>query len=168
MGRHLKHHLFIGLMAGIPAIIVNMLLLAAADRIGIATAHGGLLRLLGHIGATVTGPAWWQHHVLPVTHTHPFQQMFHFVVGLFMAMGYGLVPGRLARRPAIDGLLWALVVWLLNAAIVLPAIGEGFAGSRHLTATGMIGFAIAHTSFFVLLALLYGQWTGRHRHQAPA
>jgi hypothetical protein len=59
-------------------------------------------------------------------------------------------------------LVYAGVPWLLNAVIVLPLIGEGFAGARHLDAAGMVGFAAAHTVFFVLLAVLYGQmWRER-------
>jgi len=144
-----------GLAAGLPAIIVNMLLLALADRLGIATAHGGLLRLASRIGASLAGPAWWQGHVQPVTATHAFRQAFHLAVGLLMAMGYSLVPGRLAGRAVPDGLAWAVIVWLLNAAVVLPLIGEGFAGSAHLAPLGMACFALAHTAFFVLLAVFY-------------
>ncbi len=46
-------------------------------------------------------------------------------------------------------------MWLLNAFVVLPLIGEGIAGSRHLGLPGIVGFAVIHTVFFVLLALLY-------------
>jgi hypothetical protein len=31
-----------------------------------------------------------------------------------------------------------MAVWLANALIVLPTIGEGFAGSCHLTVAGMV------------------------------
>jgi hypothetical protein len=34
---------------------------------------------------------------------------------------------------------------------------EGIAGAHHLGASGMIGFAVAHTVFFVLLAVLYAR-----------
>jgi hypothetical protein len=39
--------------------------------------------------------------------------------------------------------------------MVLRRIGEGIAGSRHLGLPGTVGFAVIHTVFFVLLALLY-------------
>jgi hypothetical protein len=48
-------------------------------------------------------------------------------------------------------------VWLANALIVLPAIGEGLAGSRRLTLAGMAWFAAAHTLFFVAQAILYAR-----------
>ena len=55
------------------------------------------------------------------------------------------------------GLVFAIMVWLANAFIVLPLIGEGIAGSRHLNIAGMSFFAVAHTLFFVLLSLIYEQ-----------
>jgi hypothetical protein len=55
--------------------------------------------------------------------------------------------------------VFALLVWLANAFIVLPLIGEDIAGSRYLSAAGMIYFAAAHTVFFVLLALFYAHFT---------
>jgi hypothetical protein len=48
----------------------------------------------------------------------------------------------------LRGILFATAVWLINALIVLPAIGEGIAGSRDLTLAGMVWFAGAHALFF--------------------
>jgi hypothetical protein len=56
------------------------------------------------------------------------------------------------------GLVYSLLVWLTNAFIVLPRIGEGSAGSRYLSAAGMTYFAAAHTAFLGLLALLYARF----------
>jgi hypothetical protein len=73
-----------------------------------------------------------------------------------MALFYAyVVEPALIGRPWVKGVICAVAVWMLNAIIVLPLIGEGLAGSRHLGAAGMIGFAAAHTIFFVLLAVLY-------------
>ena len=55
-----------------------------------------------------------------------------------------------------EGLPCAAVLWLLNAVVVLPLGGEGFAGACHLALRGSVGFATARTLFFVLLAVLYG------------
>jgi hypothetical protein len=68
-----------------------------------------------------------------------------------------VVPGK----PLVKGLIYAAIVWLLNACVVLPAIGEGIAGSRYLGLAGMTGFAAIHTVFFVLLALLYARFRAR-------
>jgi hypothetical protein len=50
------------------------------------------------------------------------------------------------------GLAYATGLWLINAAIVLPAAGEGFAGISNLSVAGILWFAVAHTLFFFMLA----------------
>ncbi len=135
------------LLAGFIAIAVNSLLLLAADLVPLTTAHGGLLRLL----QMMTG--------LHLPATSAFKWGFHGAVGLGMALVYAYVMEPAFPASAIiKGLLYALVVWCLNSAFVLPLIGEGFAGSQHLTFAGMAWFAGAHTTFFVCLALLYAQF----------
>ena len=133
-------------VAGSVAIGLNTLALKAADLISLPTARGGLLRLISLWFDPA--PAWQGLSGLP-----GFQIGFHLFVGLMMAICYGvflepLLPGGATRK----GLIYAATVWLLNAAVVLPATGEGFAGSAHLTLAGMLWFAVAHTGFFLLLA----------------
>jgi len=77
-----------------------------------------------------------------------------------MAVFYAYVVEPLLPGTAlVKGLLYALLIWLANAFIVLPWIGEGIAGSANISLGGMIYFAVAHTVFFVLLALLYARFT---------
>jgi hypothetical protein len=65
-------------LAGAVAILLNMAVLAAADLVPLATAHGGLLRLLVILtGGAITAPA-----------SAAFQDAFHIVVGLAMALFY--------------------------------------------------------------------------------
>ena len=148
------------LLAGAVAIGVNTMLLAGADAVGLATAHGGLLRLLedvaNEIAVRLGLASWWGTAILPVVSSAHFEFFFHVFVGLLLAVFYAYVAEpALIGRPWVKGLICAVAVWMLNAIIVLPLIGEGLAGSRHLGAAGMIGFAAAHTGFFVLLAVLY-------------
>ncbi|MEP7242327.1 MAG: hypothetical protein ABI885_01430 [Gammaproteobacteria bacterium] len=92
----------------------------------------------------------------PPPNSSAFQTGFHLQVGLAMALFYAFILERVLPGDAlIKGLIYAAAVWLLNAAVVLPATGEGFAGSAHLNVQGMLWFAAAHTLFFVPLALLY-------------
>ena len=141
------------LLAGAVAIALNIGALAAADLVPLATAHGGLLR------------CWW---CCRATHfqfrrASAFQAGFHIVVGLAMALFYALVLEPVLRGPSwLRGLIYAIAVWLANAAAVLPATSEGFAGSRHLTLAGMVWFGAAHTLFFVVLAVLYARLRGGH------
>jgi hypothetical protein len=146
-----RSRLIAALVAGSIAIILNTLALKAADLVPLATARGGLLRLIKP----------WLSLVAPVPNSAEFQTGFHLFVGILMALfyAYALEPW-LPRGAWLKGFLYALAVWLLNAIVVLPATGEGFAGSAHLTLPGMIWFAVAHTLFFVLLAIGY-EWLMR-------
>ncbi len=102
----------------------------------------------------------WAALHLPAADTNAFKTGFHILVGLLMAVFYAFVlEPVLSGSARVKGLVYALLVWLANAFIVLPWIGEGIAGSRYLSAAGMIYFATAHTVFFVLLALLYARFT---------
>ena len=140
------------LLAGAVAITLNTAALASADLVPLATAHGGLLRfLVQQTGiAAPAGPA--------------FEAGFHVAVGLVMALVYGFaLEPWLPGPPWWRGVIYAAAGWLANAVIVLPAIGEGFAGNRDLSLLGMIWFAAAHTLFFVVLAVLYARFD-RLRH----
>lgn len=149
------------LVAGAVAILLNTALLKLADAIALPTAHGGLLRLItpwmaGPMKMSGVAPAWRQAGGPPVN-TPLFQVGFHLAVGMAMAVFYAFAVEPLLRGHAVvKGLIYAATVWLLNAAVVLPVTGEGFAGSSHLSLAGMTWFAAAHTVFFVVLAVLYG------------
>ena len=97
------------------------------------------------------------HH--PAADTDAFKTGFHIVVGLLTAVFhvFGLEP-ILSGPALVKGLVYSLLVWLTNAFIVLPRIGEGSAGSRYLSAAGMTYFAAAHAAFLGLLALLYARF----------
>jgi len=149
------------LLSGAVASGANMALLGTASAAGITTAHGGLLRLfektvrhlapLLHLAAQTN-----QWSMLPVSSVW-FQNGFHVITGLFMAIFYAYVlDQRLDGRPLVKGLLYGIAVWLFNAFVVLPLTGEGIAGSAHLNAIGMISFATAHMAFFEVLSVLYG------------
>jgi hypothetical protein len=136
------------LAAGTIAIVLNTLILDAARLVPLATGNGGLLRFL----VMLTGGAF------PAPAGAVFQTAFHIGIGLAMALLYAFVLEPWMRVPSwLRGVLFATAVWLINALIVLPAIGEGIAGSRDLTLAGMIWFAGAHTLFFLVLAILFAQ-----------
>jgi hypothetical protein len=144
------------LLAGLPAIALNTGALAAADLVPLGTAHGGLLHLLVMLtgGAVPSGAA--------------FRIGFHVVVGLAMAVFYAFALEPVLPGPAwLRGLLFALAVWVANAVVVLPMAGEGLAGARNVSLAGIVWFAVAHTLFFVLLAVLYA-WLRQHWLRPPA
>jgi hypothetical protein len=150
------------LLAGTLAIAVNTALLAAANAIPLVTARGGLLKLLkvafGDTLARLGADALWTQSGLPAPGSNTFQLGFHVVVGLAMALLYGLaLEAWLTGPPWRKGLVYAAAVWLANAFIVLPLLGEGVASSRSLNLAGMAYFAAAHTVFFVGLAVLFAR-----------
>ena len=148
------------LLAGALAIVLNTFALKAADLVPLATARGGLLRLitpwlsqpLEHLGVS----RLWAMVGGPAPSTPAFEIGFHIFVGLLMAMFYALLLEPLPpKRAWTKGLFYAASVWILNAAVILPATGEGFAGRSHLTTAGMLWFGAAHTLYFIVLASSY-------------
>ena len=151
--------------AGAIAIAINTGILQMADWIPLQTARGGLLKLITQLlGGQLNGSAlagFWLGAGLPPPDSAAFKLGFHVLVGLLMAEFYAFVvepwiTGNAWRK----GLIYALIVWLANAFILLPLTGEGIAGSRHLSLAGMAYFAVAHTVFFVLLSLIYARLKG--------
>jgi hypothetical protein len=145
------------LLVGAIAIALNTLALKAGDFIQLPTARGGLLRLLS-IG--FSGPPQelgvsflWSILGAPAPNSPTFQIGFHIFVGLMMSLFYAFVLEPLVPwNPTMKGLVYALGVWFVNALIILPATGEGFAGAANLSVAGILWFAAAHTLFFSLLA----------------
>lgn len=154
------------LAASVISIVVNTALLSAADVGGLVTARGGLLALIARyaaapLSASGLAVAWSGAH-LPPTNGYLFKTAFHIVVGLAMGVMYEFTFGHVRWRPITKGLLCALMVWAANAFVVLPLLGEGIAGARTLTAAGILYFAAAHTTFFVLLAKLDAYFLERY------
>ena len=146
----MRSRLLPALVAGSVAIIINTLALKAADLVPLATAKGGLLRLLASWFASLLG--WlgivsaWSQVGLPDIASPIFQTGFHLAVGMLMALFYAyLVEPLLPMRDVFKGASYALAVWLLNAFAVLPATGEGIAGIVHLTPAGIAWYAVAHS-----------------------
>jgi hypothetical protein len=154
-----QYRLLIALLCGALATAVNMAILATLGAARIRTTHGGLLRLLA-LGVIRVA------HSPGINPTYPadaqllfaagwFQEGFHIVTGLLMAVVYVFfLEPRRGASPLLRGVLYGTAIWLLNALIVLPAIGEGIAGQYHLSAAGIGGFAVAHMSYFLTLSFL--------------
>ncbi len=149
--------------AGLIAIVVNTALLHLAEVIPLKTEAGGLLKLLklgfGDVIARSSISEIWLQLQLPAPDSAIFKTGFHVAVGLAMALVYAaFIEPRLAGSPWRKGLLYACGLWLINAFVLLPWIGEGIAGSRQLSFAGMAYYAVAHTVFFVLMAWLYARF----------
>jgi hypothetical protein len=138
------------LCAGAIAIGVNVIALWGADLVHIQTAHGGLLKLL----LQLTG--------VRAPDSAAFSIVFHVMVGLAMAVVYGLLLEPLWRwSPWSLGLAYAIAVWIANAFVVLPLIDEGIAGSATLSTAGILWFAAAHTFFSLPYPFSIRGWDSR-------
>jgi hypothetical protein len=153
-----QNRLLIALLCGALATAVNMAILATLGPARIRTTHGGLLRLLA-LGVVRVG------HSPGINPAYPADAQPLFAAGVSggIPYRYGPVDGRrlcifsgtpAPSSPLLRGVLYGTAIWLLNALIVLPAIGEGIAGQYHLSAAGMGGFAGAHMSYFLTLSFL--------------
>lgn len=92
---------------------------------------------------------------LPPPTAVSFKVGFHIVIGLLMAVFYAIVE-RYSRLGCIrKGFIYAAAIYAINASVLFPMLGDGFAGYRIITTPGLIYFAFAHTIFFVLNAWLY-------------
>jgi hypothetical protein len=145
------------LLAGSIAIILNTLALKAADMISLPTAHGGLLRLIAYGFSGVLQQSGissvWIQMGAPAPNSPTFQIGFHIFVGLMMSIFYAFVLEPLMSWGAtVKGLTYAIGLWLINAIIILPLTGEGFAGMANLSVAGILWFAAAHTLFYMMLA----------------
>jgi hypothetical protein len=141
------------LLASLVAITVNTAMLTVADQFHLVTARGSLLTLLLQIIGSAP----------PFANSYAFKQAFHVAVSVPMIGVYALTFARLPYSAFAKGLIYALIVWLLNACLILPLIGQGFAGHHVLHLGGILYFAVAHTTFFVLAAILYQRWSRKSR-----
>jgi hypothetical protein len=144
------------LLASSVALAANMALLSIASAVRINTGQGGLFRLFAMIIHRLAAPLRlmdsWNIFALPFSLT-----VFHIVTGWMMAIVYALaLEPKLPGRPFFKGVAYGTAIWFLNAFVVLPLANEGIAGSRHSNTVGLIVFAIAHMTFFVVLSMLYG------------
>jgi len=147
-----------GLIGGVAGLVVNYILLGLADYLNIVTARGGFQRLTkiwlaGPLASTGVA-AKWSRLGLPDPSSALFVNGFKIGAGLVFAIIYVAIKPYLPGRAIAKGMTYAALVWLINAAFVLPLLGEGFAGANNLTWLGILAFAIAHTSFFLVLALV--------------
>lgn len=144
--------------AGSVGITVNTLVLQAAPLFHVNPGKGGLLQLLLH------GIDKWLHPLTPALNMLGLRSppslagflWFHYITGLGMILLYFYFAS-----PRLSGPQWwratqfSLLPWLMNAGVVLPMLGQGFAGMNRLSFAGALYFFIANWIFVVVSALCY-------------
>ena len=158
MNNEIKGRVRASLLAGTVAIAVNTVGLAASSRFGIATAHGGLLKFCETLLFHLMHLAGLEHTAFEWPSGAFGKTVFHVAVGYLMAFVYGVWLAHILKgSPLKKGLSYGAALWALNALVVLPLVGEGIAGTNEIGTIGVASFALIHTSFFVILALVYEQ-----------
>lgn len=146
------------LAAGLVGITVNTAILKLAPLLHIHPGSGGLLQLL-LLYAQRSGPG-----SLIALHSLGLRKppslagflWFHYVTGMTAILVYFYLFAKHVRGARWwRATVFALLFWLINAGLVLPQLGEGFAGIRAVSPSGVLYFCFANWVFVVVSALSY-------------
>ncbi|ANI89276.1 hypothetical protein A9P82_08225 [Arachidicoccus ginsenosidimutans] len=131
---------------GFFAIAINTIILQIAMPVfHIQAESGGLLKLVLQLPFLKS---------LSFLHSKIFSVLFHFMVGFSMVWLYHILfAKRACTKPFIKGILFSFIPWLLNSAIVLPLLHQGFAGHQIISVAGMMYFFIANLLFGLMLGI---------------
>lgn len=137
-------------LAGLIGITINTVVLKMAPLLRIHPGSGGLLQLF------LLYAARWAPAILPVAHRVGLQKpptlfgflWFHYITGLAMILIYFFIFARYIHGPRLlKATIFSILVWLVNAAFVLPQLGEGFAGIYNVPLSGVVYFFVANWIF---------------------
>lgn len=146
------------LAAGLVGISVNTIVLKAATLLYIHPGGGALLQLM------LLYAQRWSPWLLPALHALGLTKTpslfgflwYHYATGLGMILLYFYVfSTRLPGPRWWRATLFSFLPWLINSAIVLPQLGEGFAGLRVLPCSDALYFFFANWLFVVSSAVSY-------------
>jgi hypothetical protein len=84
----------------------------------------------------------------------------HFMIGIILAIGYGLVAPWLAGPPVLRGALYGIAPFLLAQIVVMPMMGMPlFSGSAVMA----LGSLIGHLVYGGVVGGVYGPVPGREQ-----
>ena len=82
--------------------------------------------------------------------------MIHFVVGIVMALVFAaVVRGRLPGNSIVQGVLYALVIFLMAQLLVMPMMGNGVFSGGNMQL--IMGSLIGHVVFGAVLGAVVGK-----------
>lgn len=145
-------------LAGIVGITANTAMLKLAPLLHLHPGSGGILQLL------LLFAKRWVPRSLGVLHSMGLEKpptlfgflWFHYVTGMVMILFYFYVFRQRVHAPQIwTATIFAVLVWLINSALVYPALGEGFAGNHQVPASGVLYFFIANWAFVAVSAFSF-------------
>lgn len=144
------------LAAGFVGITVNTAILELAPLLHIHPGSGGLLQLLLLYAQRFAPRSLNALHSLGLRKPPSFAGFlwFHYVTGMAAILVYFYLFAKHVRGARWwRATVFALLFWLINASLVLPRLGQGFAGVRAVSPSGVLYFA--NWVFVVVSALSY-------------
>ena len=136
-------------LAGLAGTAVMTMLMLLAPRMGMPPMNVGAM--LGSVMGGNTTFGW----------------VAHFMIGTILALGYAaLLASRLPGAPALRGVLFSLLPWLMAQLVVMPMMGAGIFSGSMLAAGGSL---MGHLVYGAVTGQLYGEpeeyaATARHAH----
>jgi uncharacterized membrane protein YagU involved in acid resistance len=93
----------------------------------------------------------------------------HFLLGaIIFPLVYAVVLfARLPGSPAVKGILWGVILWVLAQMVVMPMMGAGVFGLRMGGIMPAFGSLMGHVVYGALLGWIAGQ-AHAERHERPA
>ncbi len=135
-----------GLVAGLAATIVLSVLMLIKSAMGLLPAVDAI-QMLTQLGAT--------HFGLPSSLAVGW--IVHFVIGVVL---WGLVFAGTYETwpdgPAMKGLVFSVMVWLLMMSMFMPMVGAGFFGTN-IGAAPAVATLVLHLIFGLVLGAVFGQ-----------
>ncbi|MGO7669823.1 hypothetical protein [Rhizobium ruizarguesonis] len=109
-------------IAGFAAPAANFAILGMADRLGIVTVSSGFQRLVkSAVGPYLSDmglPVIRSSFHLPSPQSSVFTVGFEIAVWMDMVLACGFIERYFPGAPLIKGLIYAALIWLINAGIV--------------------------------------------------
>lgn len=146
------------LAAGLIGITVNTGILESAPLLHIHPGSGGLLQLLLLYAQRFAPWSLNALHSLGLRKPPSLAGFlwFHYVTGMAAILVYFYLFAKHVRGARWwRATVFALLFWLINAGVVLPQLGQGFAGIRAVSTSGVLYFFFANWMFVVVSALSY-------------
>ena len=156
-------------LAGLLGLTINTAFLKLAPLIHFHPGSGGLLQLL------LLYATRWEPWTLAALHRVGLEKpptefgflWFHYLTGMVMIFFYFYVFSRYIRGPWWGkATIFSVLLWIVNAAFVLPQLGEGFAGIHKTPVSGVIYFFMANWLFVVASAFLFRLWSSSEDSEA--
>lgn len=146
------------LAAGLIGITVNTAILKLAPLLHIHPGSGGLLQLLLLYTQRFAPRSLNALHTLGLRKPPSLAGFlwFHYVTGMAAILVYFYLFAKHMRGARWwRATVFAMLFWLINAGLVLPLLGEGFAGIGAVSSSGVLYFFFANWVFVVVSALSY-------------